>query len=88
MSDDKLQDAIKYGDQAKLLLGHEPFTKGMADLRQELMQAWERSNNSEDRDRIWISVNLLGKLQHVLAMTVNNGRIAREDLNSLIKERS
>lgn len=88
MSDDRLQDAINYGDQAKLLLGHEPFMKGMADLRQELMQAWERSNSSEDRDRIWISVNLLGKLAHVLATTVNNGRIARDDLNLLIKERS
>lgn len=63
------------------------FKDAVEALRSELMKAWATSTSTENRERIWISVNLLERVADTLTLVASNGRVAESDLERLISSR-
>lgn len=92
MDDDKLHKAITAGDKAQAMLSGgkiEPlaFKEACELLSKELMTAWKTSRSTEDRERIWSSINLLEKIEDTLSIVASNGRVAKSDLENLTRKR-
>lgn len=86
MTDDKLRENINKADQAARLLRDEAFTNAVEAVRQELVNLWMKCPASDQREKIWQSVNLLEKVVSAIASTHANGAVDRAELQKLIAE--
>ena len=83
MSDEaQLHREISRGQQAREVIEHPLYTEALEKTRQDLMQAWESSpaRDTEGRERLWLAVSLLGKLEQHLKDTMQTGTMARLQL--------
>ncbi len=92
MNEDKLRKQAKSGNNAQAMLSGGKldsviYTEAVDLLRAELMTMWKASKSSEDRERIWVSVNLLEKVTDTLGIMASNGRMAQADLERLISSK-
>src|SRR6266702_4044963 len=83
MTQDKVQGAINRGLRAAQLLENEAFKNATDALAEQLMDRWRVSTDSTERERIWLSVNLLDQIKGKLAIVANNGKLARRELDEL-----
>jgi hypothetical protein len=82
-SRDKTQAAINRGLRAAQLLESEAFKDATGALAEQLMDRWRVSTDQTERERIWLSVNLLDQIKGKLAIVANNGKLARKELDEL-----
>lgn len=92
MDDDKLHKKIASGRKAQAMISGGPlepvaFKDAVEMLKTELMKAWSGSKSTEDRERIWISVNLLERVADTLTLVASNGRVAEADLDRIISSK-
>jgi hypothetical protein len=82
---DKLEGERKRGHDAEALLDNPLFVEAKAAIRNELLKAWEASpaRDTEGRERIWISINLLEKLTAAIAMHATTGKLAAKQLTDM-----
>src|SRR5215212_9294747 len=80
---DKTQVAINRGLRAAQLLESEAFKDATDTLAEQLMDRWRASTDQIERERIWLSVNLLDQIKGKLAIVANNGKLARKELDKL-----
>jgi hypothetical protein len=80
---DKTQAAINRGLRAAQLLESEAFKDATDALAEQLMDRWRVSADQIERERIWLSVNLLDQIKGKLAIVANNGKLARKELDEL-----
>ena len=80
---DKTQAAINRGRRAAQLLENEAFKDATDALAEQLMDRWRVSIDQIERERIWLSVNLLDQIKSKLAIVANNGKLARKELDEL-----
>lgn len=86
MSDeDKIQERISAGARATALVQNDAFTEATTKLRQRLFELWESSKDPVERERIWLSVNILEQIKGVLRRTIDNGTLAQIELDELLK---
>ena len=85
--DDKRQAQINAGQQAARALADPAMTKAFADLDDELVKRWRTSRDRDERDRIWLSISMLGKLKDTLAATAANGRVTQRQLDEMLEKR-
>ena len=85
MSDDRIHDAISRGARARALLEDDLLTEAFGTLVETYMEAWRvsRVEHKEDRERLWLAVNLVGKLRDQLINVLNNGKIAQAELDQI-----
>jgi hypothetical protein len=84
---DKTQAAINRGLRAMQLLESEAFKDATGALAEQLMDRWRVSTDQTERERIWLSVNLLDQIKGKLAIVANNGKLARKELDELTNGR-
>lgn len=92
MNEDKLRKQANAGQKAQAMISGGPlepktYTEAVEKLRDQLMTAWKTSKSSEDRERIWVSVNLLEKLTDTLGLMASDGRVAQSDLDRLVSSK-
>ena len=80
---DKTQAAINRGLRAAQLLDSAAFKDATDALAEQLMDRWRASTDQTERERIWLSVNLLDQIKGKLAIVANNGKLARKELDEL-----
>src|SRR5258708_21091594 len=80
---DRTQAAINRGLGAAQLTENEAFKKATDALAEQLVDRWRVSTDSAERERIWLSVNLLDQIKGKLAIVANNGKLARKELDEL-----
>jgi len=80
---DKTQAAINRGLRAAQLLESEAFKDATDALSEQLLDRWRISTDQTERERIWLSVNLLDQIKGKLAIVANNGKLARKELDEL-----
>ncbi len=87
MSDDKLHDAITRGGRAKQLLGDELLAEAFKTLEDAYIAAWRatKPDATADREKLFIAVNMVGKVRDHLTSVASNGSIAQAELNKLIE---
>jgi hypothetical protein len=85
IDDDKLQRDAARGLRAKALLEDELVVEAFTKLEAEYLAAWKSSDpdDAAGRERVWIAVNLLGKVRDHLGRFVADGKLAERQLQDL-----
>ena len=84
---DQLEQDVANGNRAQILLTDPMLTGAFDMLRTEYLKAWEATkyNDTDGRARLWQAVQIVGKVRAQLASYVNDGTLARAELNALHK---
>lgn len=83
MNEDKVRETIARGVKADWLLENEAFQEACAGLRKTLIDRWEISRDTMERDRIWHCVSLIEQIKQSLATFSANARLSRRELDRL-----
>jgi len=86
MSDDKLHDALSRAAQARDLLSHELLTEAFKTLEASYSDAWRTSSvdQVDAREKLFLAINIVGKVRDHLSAVLNNGKLAKRELDDLI----
>ena len=86
MSDEnRLDQAIARGTRAQDLLDNELLTEAFKGLEDNYAAAW-RATTIDDvagREKLFLAINIVGKVRDHLAATVANGKLAQAELKEL-----
>ena len=88
MSDDRLLDARNRAVRAQALVDDPLLKEGFDTLEAAYIAAW-RATRPEDqnaREKLYLAVNVIGKLREHLQSVIANGRIADAELHALTQE--
>jgi hypothetical protein len=79
-----LEQRIYDGARAREVLENEAFQQVFADVEKDLIESWKNIPASPDhvaaRERIHLSLTLLGKVKACLEASMETGRLAEMDL--------
>lgn len=65
------------------MLENEAFKDATSALAEQLMDRWRISSDLNERERIWLSVNLLDQIKAKLAIVINNGKLAKKEIDEI-----
>ena len=86
MSDENklLLDANR-GARAKLLIESDLFKEAFASLEESYIAAWRSTkiDDASSREKLFLAINVLGKVQQHLTTALNDGKIAEAELRDL-----
>lgn len=82
-------DTIRRGHEADRLLTDPLFIEAFATVESEITAAWREApaRDSEGRERLWLMVQLLEKVRGHIATIAASGKIERDRIEMLDKER-
>ena len=85
MSEDKIARQINEMAQAVALVNNEFLWRQFDYLKQEYVAAWEvmPARDTDGRERLWQAVQVLGKVRQHLTTVLNDGKLAKQDLDRL-----
>lgn len=85
MSDDKIALAIHRAGKAEALRNDDMLNEAFATLEQSYIAAWRSlpSRDVDGRERLWVAVNILGKVREHLLTVVGGGKMAKAELEAL-----
>lgn len=88
-NDDKLLEARNRAAQAEALMRNELLVEGFANLEAAYIQFWRetRPEQSMAREKLYVAINVIGKVRDHLGMIIANGKIADAELKMLIERR-
>lgn len=79
-----LEERLYHGDRAREILDNEVFQSVWADLEKDLIESWKNipssPNHAADRERLHLSVILLGKIKACIEQTLDTGKLAKLEL--------
>lgn len=84
MSDEgRRRDEVRRGAEAAALLENPLLKEALEALRRALMKQWADSDGAEERlrERVWMAVGILGKIEAALRIHAETGRLAAEQLD-------
>jgi hypothetical protein len=78
-----LEERMYRGDKAREIIENDVYRDAFEQIRQELINAWEISpaRDAEGREKIYLMLGLLGKVERALTATMEDGKIAKHELN-------
>lgn len=88
MSEDKALLQLDRAQRAAALLNDEAFNEAVESIKRSLIERWLISKDPIERERIWLSVNITEQIRAALITTVNNGNMARRELEDLASGRT
>jgi hypothetical protein len=65
------------------LLNNEMLMEAFAHIDGELIGRWRACKDAEGRDRIWQATQITSRVQEILRMVLENGKIAKAILDDL-----
>jgi len=79
---DKLEDELRKGEDAALLLRHPLFVSAFETLEQEIVDQWKQSTslNADAREKLHTMLFLLGKVRTHIQTHVETGQLAQATL--------
>jgi len=86
MSDDKLHDASVRASRAQQLLDDELIQECFKTLEDSYTSAWRATtiNDVSAREKLFLAINIVGKVRDHLINIVQNGKLAQAELQQLI----
>lgn len=73
--------------QAQGIIDHPLFKEAFDLLQAEIMEAWRDTGTAQaetfKRERLWLAVNLLGKVRDSFVKVIENGKVARAHLAAI-----
>jgi hypothetical protein len=86
MSDElKLSQVAAKGDRAASLLGNDLLSEAFKGLEDSYSAAWRATliGDVSGREKLFLAINIVGKVQEHLQLIVNNGKLAAAELRQL-----
>ena len=82
MSDDKIHLAIDRAAKAQALLDNDLLREGFEQLEAAYISAWKISpaRDAIGREKLWVAVNVVGKVREHLHRIISDGKLAQADL--------
>lgn len=77
-----LEQRIYQADRAREVLDNEAFQQVFADYKQEITEQWTKSpaRDQDGREKLWLMLSMLNKLEAMLQSSLDSGKLARLDL--------
>jgi hypothetical protein len=77
------EQRIYHGDRAREVLENEAFKQVFADYKTELTEQWMKSpaRDEEGREKLWLAVSMLGKIEKMLRESLETGKLAKLELD-------
>lgn len=77
-----LEGRIYNADRAREVLENEAFQQVFADAKQEITEQWTKSpaRDQEGREKLWLMLSLLNKLEAMLQSSLDSGKLAKAEL--------
>ena len=77
-----IEKRIYNADRAKEVLENEAFQQVFADAKQEISEQWMKSpaRDAEGREKLWLMLSLLNKLETMLQKSLDDGKLAAKEL--------
>ncbi len=76
--------------KAEQLLGSSLLRESFEKLEQNYMKAWRDTGTAEGetlkREKLWMAINLIGKVQEHLNIIVQNGKLAKAHLAQITRK--
>ena len=85
IDEDKLSIAAAKAVRASDLLGNDLLTEAFKGLEEAYTAAWRATNINDvsDREKIFLAINVVGKVRDHLQSIVTNGKLAQAELTAL-----
>lgn len=83
MNEQKLGSDVYRAQRAKTLLDDELLNEAFKSLQVGLIETWKTCELPEQRDRIWVSVNVLDQIKATLITAVANGKVAQHQIDAI-----
>lgn len=76
------EQELYLANRAKEVLENEAYTKAFDDITAEIMDQWKNSpaRDVEGREKLWLMLSLLEKVQLSLKATMDGGTVAKDAL--------
>jgi hypothetical protein len=83
--EDKLSKAASKAARAQSLLGNELLAEAFKGLEDAYTAAWRATlvDQTDAREKLFLAVNIVGKVRDHLQAIVNNGKLAARELREL-----
>lgn len=77
-----IEERIYKADRAREVLENEAFAQAFEDLTTEITEQWKKSpaRDEEGREKLWLMLSLLNKVEGILKESLTDGKMARADL--------
>lgn len=77
-----LEQRIYQADRAREVLQNEAYQQVFADAKQEIFDQWTKSpaRDQEGREKLWLMLSLLNKLETMLQQSLDSGKLAAKEL--------
>lgn len=78
-----IEQRIYDGNRAKEVLENESFKWAFESIQEELTETWKNSpaRDAEGREKIYLAIQILKKLQACLVSSLETGKLAEMELN-------
>lgn len=82
------EEAARRGDEARQLLEHPLLAEAFQTIRNEVTEQWQSSpaRDVEGREKLWLTLRLLNRLEGQLQSVVETGKVARATLLQRVKQ--
>jgi len=82
-----LNEMATRGVRADELLDNELLSEGFAALEASYISAWRASaiDDSAGREKLFLAINIVGKVRDHLASIVANGKLAQAELKEIVQ---
>lgn len=82
-----LEEELRRAQEAKALLENELLNSAFETIHDQIMDAWNNSavRDTEGRERLFMAVQILGKIEGFLREFVTTGKLAAIQLEALKK---
>lgn len=79
----QLRRELDRSQRAREVLDNPLYQEAIGSLRDQLRAEWVNSpaRDTEGRERLWLAINLLGKVEQHLSQTLQTGQMARIQLD-------
>ena len=69
--------------KAEALLSNDMLMDAFKHIDSELIERWRSCKDQEGRDRIWQATQIAARVQEILKMVLQNGKIAKRIIDDL-----
>ena len=83
-----MQQDIDRAEQARSIIDHPLFAEAFEELELAYIEAWRSSsqNEQDNRERLYVALNLLGAVKLHLESVIAGGALARADLEMIAQK--
>lgn len=88
MDDEQKQlKAVSRAHKAKVFVESEVFKDAKDYIKKEMTDRWMASTQADERERIWLILQALERIDNVLALFMRDGKVAKAVLDQLAEGR-